>query len=127
MSSSTPLQTNPGLGDSIGVFPYQALVRLIHSGQIKATQPIDDSQIQPASIDLRLGGIAYRVRASFLPGTDNTVRQRIDDPTCLLESCPPLPVAVDQSHDLRHLGRGSPRQAEHDVLDVTKVLIEGCG
>ena len=78
MSSSTTLQTNPGLCDSIGVLPYQALVRLIRSGQIKATQPIDDSQIQPASIDLRLGGIAYRVRASFLPGKDNTVRQRID-------------------------------------------------
>lgn len=78
MSSSTTLQTNPGLCDSIGVLPYQALVRLIHSGHIKATQPIDESQIQPASIDLRLGAIAYRVRASFLPGKDNTVRQRID-------------------------------------------------
>jgi dCTP deaminase len=62
----------------MGVLPYQALVRLIHSGHIKATQPIDDSQIQPASIDLRLGATAYRVRASFLPGKDNTVKQRID-------------------------------------------------
>src|SRR6516165_7070749 len=35
-------------------------------------------QIQPASLDLRLGEVAYRVRASFLPGPDTTVAERID-------------------------------------------------
>ena len=33
-----------------------------------ATAPFDPDQIQPASLDLRLGEVAYRVRASFLPG-----------------------------------------------------------
>jgi len=61
-----------------GVLPSQSLVDLIHTGAIKATDPIDDEQIQPASIDLRLGDKAYRVRASFLPGKRNTVKQRID-------------------------------------------------
>src|SRR3979409_1799076 len=41
--------------------------------------PFVESQIQPASLDLRLGDIAYRVRASFLPGPDATVAERIDD------------------------------------------------
>ncbi len=39
---------------------------------------IGAEQVQPASLDLRLGAVAYRVRASFLPGRDATVRQRID-------------------------------------------------
>jgi len=38
-----------------------------------------ESQIQPASLDLRLGDIAYRVRASFLPGPGATVAERIDE------------------------------------------------
>ena len=61
-----------------GVLPSQSLVALIRSGGVKATEPIDDERIQPASIDLRLGDRAYRVRASFLPGKHNTVRDRID-------------------------------------------------
>lgn len=63
--------------NTMGVLPSQALVRLIHVGAIKATEPIGDGQIQPASLDLRLGTRAYRVRASFLPGRDATVMQRI--------------------------------------------------
>jgi len=61
-----------------GVLPSQSLVELIRSGAVKAAEPIDDEQIQPASLDLRLGGTAYRVRASFLPGKRNTVCDRID-------------------------------------------------
>ncbi len=34
--------------------------------------------MQPASLDLRLGPVAFRVRASFLPGPQATVAQRID-------------------------------------------------
>lgn len=63
---------------SKGVLPSQALVALIRGGAIRAGEPIDDEQIQPASLDLRLGDKAYRVRASFLPGKHNTVRDRID-------------------------------------------------
>lgn len=62
---------------SRGVLPSQSLVELIRSGIIKAEQPIEDEQIQPASIDLRLGHKAYRVRASFLPGKENQVSERI--------------------------------------------------
>jgi dCTP deaminase len=67
-------QTDPA---NKGVLPSQSLVDLIRTGRIKATDPIDDEQIQPASLDLRLGDKAYRVRASFLPGKHNTVADRI--------------------------------------------------
>ncbi|MET0359089.1 MAG: 2'-deoxycytidine 5'-triphosphate deaminase, partial [Pararhizobium sp.] len=41
--------------------------------------PLADRQIQPASLDLRLGRTAYRIRASFLPGPGQTVRERLED------------------------------------------------
>lgn len=50
-----------------GVLPFQAIEKMISGGEITATQPIPEAQIQPASLDLRLGNKAWRVRASFLP------------------------------------------------------------
>lgn len=61
-----------------GILPSQAIARLIESGSITAEAPIPAEQIQPASIDLRLGATAYRVRASFLPGRAASVAQKID-------------------------------------------------
>src|SRR5947209_7174537 len=55
------------------------IAALAESGGILAEQPFVPGQIQPASLDLRLGGAAFRVRASFLPGPGATVAQRIDD------------------------------------------------
>jgi dCTP deaminase len=50
---------------------------MVRESEIGALREISDDQIQPASIDLRLGERAYRVRASFLPGVDATVIGRI--------------------------------------------------
>lgn len=74
MTNRPAKQTEP---QTKGVLPSQSLIDLIRHGGIKATDPIDDEQIQPASLDLRLGDKAYRVRASFLPGKSNTVKDRI--------------------------------------------------
>ena len=60
-----------------GVLPAQALRGLIQTGAIAATVPVIDAQVQPASLDLRLGHLAYRVRASFLAGHGRTVASRI--------------------------------------------------
>ena len=51
-----------------GVLPSSAIEALIGRGGVSASEPIASDQIQPASLDLRLGPKAYRVRASFLPG-----------------------------------------------------------
>ena len=61
-----------------GILPSQAIAKLIESGGIAASRPIPPGQIQPASLDLRLGPIAHRVRASFLPGSGATGMQRIE-------------------------------------------------
>lgn len=61
-----------------GILPAPTLRYLIESGEIAADTPIPEGQVQPASLDLRLGAVAYRVRASFLPGRHATVQQKID-------------------------------------------------
>ena len=53
-----------------GVLPSQTLRDMVASGVIGASSAILPDQIQPASLDLRLGSVAYRVRASFLVGAD---------------------------------------------------------
>src|SRR5436190_17124246 len=53
------------------------IAALVESGAIKPAYALDADQVQPASLDLRLGEVAYRVRASFLPGR-TTVAQRIE-------------------------------------------------
>src|SRR4029434_192685 len=50
-----------------GILPYQHIARLITSGILTAPAAIEDRQIQPASLDLRLGKKAYRLISSFLP------------------------------------------------------------
>lgn len=64
--------------DTTGILPYQDIARLVGSGQINAAAPVDDAQIQPASLDLRLGATAWRVRASFLPGKGTPVSAKIE-------------------------------------------------
>jgi len=54
-----------------GVLPFQWLSRAIKEGWlVSPQQAITRAQLQPASLDLRLGPVAYRMRSSFLPGPD---------------------------------------------------------
>src|SRR5476651_1858363 len=55
------------------------IAAMADAGLILPAYPFVESQIQPASLDLRLADIAYRVRASFLPGPGATVAERIDE------------------------------------------------
>jgi dCTP deaminase len=61
-----------------GIQSADAIMRLAEAGAIKPETPFASDQVQPASLDLRLGRRAYRVRASFLPGRNHTVRDRLD-------------------------------------------------
>jgi len=60
-----------------GVLASQQLKEMIARGEISAPNDYADGQIQPASLDLRLGARAYRVRASFLAGAGRTVAERL--------------------------------------------------
>ena len=61
-----------------GILPDRMIAQLAADGGILPSTEFQPDQIQPASLDLRLGEVAYRVRASFLPGS-TTVAQRIDE------------------------------------------------
>ena len=62
-----------------GIANDTAIGAMVSGGQIgTGGRPLDDDQIQPASLDLRLGTVAYRVRASFLPGKTSTVKEKLD-------------------------------------------------
>jgi dCTP deaminase len=64
-----------------GLLPAQALRAAIAQGEIVADEvgagAIGEDQVQPASLDLRLGEVAYRVPASFLPGCRATVMDKL--------------------------------------------------
>jgi dCTP deaminase len=60
-----------------GVIPSQMIETMVVQGQISISEPLQDDQVQPASLDLRLGHTAYRVRASFLAGQMSTVAERL--------------------------------------------------
>ena len=62
-----------------GVLACQEIADLIERGRIASEPDIIPAQIQPASLDLRLGNTAWRVRASFLAGKDAKVEQRLAD------------------------------------------------
>ncbi len=67
--------------NSTGVFPDSALRAACDQGWLSASTPILADQFQPASLDLRLGPVAYRTRASFLPGRGRTVAERLPEVT----------------------------------------------
>jgi len=83
VSSNTPLFPELVVDDdtdtySTGILPSQQIGCLISTRHLTARAPFEPGQIQPASIDLRLGPTAYRVRASFLPNR-SSVRGRLDE------------------------------------------------
>jgi dCTP deaminase len=85
-----PLEIEPSTGDlfpppgprelehATGILPSQLLRDAIErTREIRSLEPIAYDQIQPSSLDLRLGNVAHRVRASFLPGPECTVEQKL--------------------------------------------------
>lgn len=62
-----------------GILPSQSIARLIKDHEVALAEPAADGQVQPASLDLRLGAVAYRVRASFLPRPGGRVQGKLDD------------------------------------------------
>lgn len=62
-----------------GIYPRQTISALIKDGHVQASTAFGDGQVQPASLDLRLGSTAYRLRASFLPGKSRTVKSCLDN------------------------------------------------
>ncbi len=122
--------------DVAGILPSQALDALIASGAIAAPAPIGADQVQPASLDLRLGARAWRVRASFLPRAGGRVRDRIADVAMhelnltagavLERGC--VYIAEIQEHlalPLNVAGRANPKSSTGRVDLFVRLLTDG--
>ncbi len=127
-----------------GILPQQDIAKLIEAGVIRGcemeTNRADTKmppQIQPASLDLCLGHIAYRLKASFLPGTDQTVAQALKDVTvheinlkegAVLETgcvyLVPLREGLSLVDDLTALANPKSSTGRLDVF--TRVICDGC-
>jgi dCTP deaminase len=79
MRETTPLFAEMSRSEpqKSGILPSQEIQELIRNGKIRSRLEIPDSQVQPASIDLRLGNVAHRVRASFLPNGQSPIGPKI--------------------------------------------------
>lgn len=64
---------------NLGILPKQEIDQLIVDNRIDSEQSFEATQIQPASLDLRLGNVAFRLRASFLPGADRKISDCLTD------------------------------------------------
>ncbi|MGI9439473.1 MAG: 2'-deoxycytidine 5'-triphosphate deaminase [Parvibaculales bacterium] len=76
-STATAASAEHAAGHVAGILPAHGIVNMVREKQILSNEPIVAEQIQPASLDLRLGRTAYRIRASFLPGAKATVQEKL--------------------------------------------------
>ncbi len=118
------------------IWPSQRIARALSDGTIRYDVPIEADQLQPASLDLRLGPVAYRVPASFLPGPDHAVSDRLKDlathevdltrPTVLERNCVhiiplleklALPGGID--------ARANPKSSSGRLDIFVRVIVDG--
>jgi dCTP deaminase len=120
-----------------GILPAQEVRELIEKSHVIAGMPIEDGQIQPASLDLRLGHTAYRVQASFLPGKFSTVKERIkalhmaevdlSRPTILEKGCIYIVPLQEQLNLPRNTSARANPKSTTGRLDIFTRLITDYG
>ena len=119
-----------------GVLPDAELKRAIERGFLRADAPFRDDQFQPASLDLRLGETAFRLRASFLPGAAR-VADRLDDQfvmhaidlregAVLETGCVYLVQLLESAALPPHLhGAANPKSSTGRVDVFTRLIVDG--
>lgn len=119
-----------------GVLASQQLNDMISDGGISAEPQVIPAQIQPASLDLRLGTVAYRVRASFLAGAGATVADRLaefemhridlTDGAVLEKGCVyvvPLMESLSLPNDIQAVANAKSSTGRLDLL--TRTITDG--
>ena len=121
---------------SEGVLPGQLLERAIRAGYIDAGRfNIPDANVQPASLDLRLGERALRIRCSFLPGTDSVERKLKDyvldeidlrGGGAMLEARCPYLIELKERLDLPAglRGKANPKSSTGRIDVFTRVITD---
>ncbi|MBO9408721.1 2'-deoxycytidine 5'-triphosphate deaminase [Shimia sp. R9_1] len=119
-----------------GVLPSQTIETMLTNGEIRVSEPVVEGQVQPASLDLRLGNVAYRVRASFLAGQGRTVAERLSefemhridlsDGAVLEKGCVyvvPLMEALNLPEDVQAVANAKSSTGRLDLL--TRTITDG--
>ncbi len=119
-----------------GVLASQQIATMIEKRQISASTDILSDQIQPASLDLRLGHVAYRVRASFLAGAGAKLTDRLQefemhridlsDGAVLEKGCVyvvPLMERLDLPADIQAVANAKSSTGRLDLL--TRTITDG--
>jgi dCTP deaminase len=117
-----------------GVLPRQAIARLIREGAITSSAGDPSANLQPASLDLTLGPVAYRLRSSFLPGTDRVADRLKQDPMgeldlrrgAVLEQNRPYLIPLNESLALPPgvRGRANPRSSTGRLDVFTRTVTD---
>ena len=122
-----------------GVLPGQLLERAIRAGYVDAGRfKIPDVNVQPASLDLRLGERALRIRCSFLPGADSVERKLKDyvldeidlrGDGAMLESRRPYLIELKERLDLPAglCGKANPKSSTGRIDVFTRVITDFSG
>ena len=124
------------LSFTTGILPSQRISELIAHGRVSTATPIEDDQIQPSSLDLRLGPVGYRMQASFLPGPKATVESRIKDlamtkidltrPTVFEKGCVYLVPLMEQLNLTAELSAKANPKSTTGRLDIfTRLICDG--
>ncbi|WP_275830012.1 2'-deoxycytidine 5'-triphosphate deaminase [Roseisolibacter sp. H3M3-2] len=118
-----------------GVLAAQHLEDLIATGRLAGDPAVQPAQVQPASVDLRLGAVGYRVQASFLPGERATVRERLEElrmheldltRPCVLEKGCVYIVPLAESLDLPETlaGKANPKSTTGRLDIFTRLIVD---
>ncbi len=119
-----------------GILVRQSLQRLAADGHIQALMPLQDRQIQPSSLDLRLGARVWQLQCSFLPGAHGIERKlgRLATATHRLDRDTPLVlhqggVYLAEVEEVLELpkgvwGRGNPKSSTGRLDVFVRLLTE---
>lgn len=124
------------LSFTTGILPSQRIRELIAHGRVSTSLPVEDDQIQPSSLDLRLGPVGYRMQASFLPGQKATVESRIKDlamskidltrPTVFEKGCVYLVPLMEQLSLTSEVSAKANPKSTTGRLDIfTRLICDG--
>jgi len=122
---------------STGILPSQEIEALVDKQAVRGALAVTREQIQPSSIDLRLGATAYRVLASFLPGKKETVARKVDDlcmhaidlstPAVLEKGCVYIVPLLEELHLSRDIWAKANPKSTTGRLDIFTRLITDYG
>jgi dCTP deaminase len=121
----------------LGILAAHQIATLLAQGGNRSQHALAADQIQPASLDLRLGRRAWRMRASFLPGRNRSIRACLDwlslheidlEPEAVLETgCVYVAELLEDLAPPKLVAAAANPKSSTGRIDVfTRIISDGC-